>query len=590
MDELGGILGMISEMKKLLDGVEKGLPSDKKTIPKGIIPSPEGSSFTESSLSPILSTTERSRVKQIADIFKSVLFPDPEARRTEVSNNNPVSTIVDNQLKSPTVSVGIDDKSKESLGILGSILGLGGGLGSAAGIAASALPILAAVGGVAAAIYTAGPASKLFAEALVTLSQANWDNLKVAGKVLQDFAYTGMDFLELVQQLGMDTIERFFNIGRQNMSAIADTVGTLGQSLQHFKDVNWDDLGKAGVAMAGLFGLLLGSGTPIIAFFQSIGAFVLSNGGEALASVGAGLGSLSVGARSLLGVFDDYQNLPLGTLAAGLGSLVGVLGTVGAAGIGAPLIAIGSLASQLAGVAIGDLAIGLEQFGKSLPTLANGLQSFEDVDSTKLSATSKSLIDFSVALLSFSASGFASSVVDSFSSIFGSSGFDKFLSLADRADKLGSAALSITSLKDAFKEFASIRTDHLAYNLESISNAVENLDVAKLKKIYETPGGVMAETAANEMRTIREYLLYGDKKSGNQYGLLGVQREILTVETDQLKVLKKLEALVVDIRNKIPLHSPTSGGRPVEASQPSPRVNNFRDHLKPMTLAPYYTK
>lgn len=584
MEEPDGIIALIEQLRAL-HTESKGLPKDQAKIPKGIVPSPEGSTFTKSTLSPILSPTERSRVKQFAEIFKSVVFPDPEARKAAV-NSTQSTTAGTSESKPAKLQIGVDEKSENALGVLGSILGIGSGLSGAAGIAASALPILAGVAGAAAAIYVAGPTSKLFAEALVILSGADWDGLERAAVIGKDFAYIGMDFIKMLQSLGMDTIERFFNIGRLNLSAIADSLGVIGINMQHFKNVEWEDMGKATVAMTGLFGLLLASGTPIIAIFQTIGAMVLKLGASSITDVGRSFTELSIGADNLFRVLDMYKDLPLTTLASGLGSIIAVVGTVGAAGIAAPLVAIGALAADLAGMALQDVSDGITALGNSLPPLASGLKSFEEVDSEKLIYTSVGIKSLAGALLTFSVGNFASNVINSFSSIFGSDGFGKFLTLADKADKLASATTSVIGLKDAFKEFAMIRTDHLAYNLKEIVDAVDSLNIDKLKKIYQTPGGVMSDTMAYEMKTIREYLLFGGK--GNKYGLLGMHKDLLDVNTDQLKTLKEMRTVLLEIRSKIPTHMPSSST--VNAIPPTPqsKVNNFRDELRGLTIQPNY--
>lgn len=577
---------MIEQLRSLMSE-SKGLPKDQSQIPKGIVPSPEGSSFNKSTMSPILSPVERSRVKQIAEIFKTVMLPDPEARKVTVPGEIPKSE-KDDKSKPAKLQVGVDEKSQGALGVLGSILGIGSGVSGAAAIAASALPILAGVAGVAAAIYTAGPASKLFAEALVILSGADWDGLERAATIGKDFAYVGMDFISLLQSLGMDTIERFFNIGRLNLNAVAQSLGVIGQNIQLFKNVEWEDMGKAGTALGGLFAIMLAAGNPLFVIFETLGALMIKLGASAVGDVGRNFTELSIGADNLFKVLETYKDLPLTTLANGIGAIVAVVGTVGAAGLAAPLVAIGALAADLAGMAMDDVAAGITSLGNSLVPLANGLEGFEDVDGVKLTQTSAGIKNLGSALLTFAASNFAASIANAFTSIFSSDGFGKFLTLADKADKLASATTSVIGLKDAFREFSALRTDNLAYNLNEIVDAVDSLNIDKLKKIYQTPGGVMSETMAFEMKTVREYLLFGNQ--GNKYGLLGIQKDLLDVNSDQLKTLKEMRTVLLEIRAKIPTNV---GGSSTINATPSTRqnkVNNFRDELMDLTIQPNYNR
>lgn len=584
MDEPNGIIALIGQLSALV--AERGMPKDGAQIPKGIVASPEGSSFkTDNKLSPILSPVEKSRVKQIAEIFKAVLNPGPEARKTVATNSETSSR------KSSTddakIQVGVDEKSSGVLGILGSILGIGGGAGGALAIAASALPILATVTGAAAAIYAAGPTSKMFAEALVLLSTANWDGLDRATANAGKIADIGMKFIGFLHNKGMQTIEGFFEISRKNMTAFAGTMGILATNIKQFENVEWNDVIKAFSSMGAMMGILAVSGVPIVAAFEALGALVLTLGGKALLTVGRGISGLSAGMGDLFKVLDEYKSLPIDALANGFKSIITVMTTVGVAGVGAPLLALGAFASQMVGVGLTDLSVGLASLGKALPYLTSGLMGLQNVDGDKLTQASVGIRGIGNAMLVFTAGTVSSTLANMFSTIFGGDGFAKFLSLASNADKLKISASSIVHLKNAFKEFTDLPIGKLADNLESIVDAVDNLNISKLKQIYTTPGGIMSNTATFQMKAISKYLLYGE--DGSKSGIIRVTSDLLSVNNDQLKTLKEMKGVLLEIRAKIPVDIQVSSNKSAAPSASrGGKVNNFRDDLRALTIQPLY--
>ena len=163
MEEFGVIIDLLKQLQGLVDSTGEQVGMPKGGAPTGVIPAKQGSTWDKKSIPSSLSSNEKSRVKQMAEIFKDVLF-DKEARRVKSFRG---SETVDNLKAGQRWMVGADEKEdKKGGGMLSGIMGMLGGTGGAAGMAASALPILAAFLGAGALAIAGGFAAKLVMEAL----------------------------------------------------------------------------------------------------------------------------------------------------------------------------------------------------------------------------------------------------------------------------------------------------------------------------------------------------------------------------------------------------------------------------------------
>ena len=278
-------------------------------------------------------------------------------------------------------------------------------------------------------------------------------------------SFKGMSFGEIVDDIG-GQIGDF--IGDLFMGPVLDAL-VAGIGLLFAAKAVTSVVGKA---FSGLFGGTAGGGTttkapgPSLKPSQTTGGKIGGNIGGALGGIGGGI-------------------------------LEGITNALAGAGAKAPLIALGAAAVGGAITLIGAGIAGATWLvGNALPSFAEGMKSFEDLDGARLKSAADGMIAMTGAMAAFGAGSVVSgignmvgSVAEGIAGFFGGdSPLDKLKQFAD-ADIDG----------DAVKQNAS--------SINSFSEAISNLDVLPKKGLLSTVGDALfgndpeAEKAEFETQT-----------------------------------------------------------------------------------------
>lgn len=256
--------------------------------------------------------------------------------------------------------------------------------------------------------------------------------------------------------------------------------------------------------------------------------------GSASAGRGVGRGAASLGT----GIGQGLGGLTSGILsgiAKGLEAFSNPKVLIGATMLGASITVIG------AGIAGASWLL-----GKSLPTLAEGMKSLEDLDGEKLKSVGIGVAAVGGGLLAFGSASVIGSVTSAFGSLvdgiagmFGAkSPIEKLKEFAVVGNELGKSAEGFTAFKMAI-------TDMPLQNLSFTDKQLENLDIgtAKLRRLSGTLASVREEMKSISSPSITE-------------AVTGAIKDIGTTITAKLggdKVAKEktVETLMTDLNSKV---------------------------------------
>lgn len=542
MADFESIINLITQLRTLVEEtqVETGLPN--MPVPKGINPAPQGSTFDKKSIPSSLSTSEKNRIKEVAEIFKKTLFPPKEAREATRQGKLPSMPVA-----KPDVDLSVIEEAGKGGGILGLVSNLLSGFGSG-GIAASALPILAGFIGAGVLTIAGGFAMQLVMKALTVAKDVDWHAVSLAGKV---FTAGLKDLFKMV-----------IDVGAYGLSAVVDVLTysfvNLADGFLKFRDVQWSDIAKGftsvGIAVGGI--LALGSFSPLVA----LGSIMSMLAGIGLAAVGGGMIVVATGINQLFSTFETHRDIDMGVVLKGIGASLLVLAGLSPAAIVAPFAA-------LAGLGLAAIGAGMHVFSGANEALALSFQHYEQLDPKKISS-----ISFAIGTLGMNMSKYAfGTLAKNLADLFGGSGVTDLMSFADKHVELGASATAVYNLADGFEKWTNIRTDDLAYNLESIADSVKRLDDRKLQRIANIKGLRTQNTVILEK--LHGYFVTGNTHGATKDGMIGLTKEILNENRKQLHALYGIQKAI----SKISIGTEQGGGNEVNIENLDVRAELFPD-------------
>lgn len=576
------LLKIILQIETLVEAA-KGLPSNP--VPDGINPAQEGSTFDNKKVIPYLSTNEKMRVKRIAEIFKEVLFPKPEAERIKAKKDEATKS----KEISQNLKFSLDDKSLGKKGVLGGLLGSVGEVGGLIGAVKFGILGLAGAIGVSAITLAGGKAFQWFVEGLKAAQGIDWKGIDQLAKtftgVIKDIVFVVKDLVTHFISLGVDIAKMWFSAIRDGVSFAVEMIGKFADSIKKYKDVRWEDLSKAGAGIAGFMATFTTMGLPPVAIFQSIGNIILTWTNLNLSAFGKNVMLLSDSLDRFLITLRAYKNEDLIGFSNILKISFGTIASLAGISLAAPLAALGSFTAQVASLGIGaiaesfvNLSVGVDKLGKAQHVFADGIRQLQGLDPTQLTYLSngvsrlgKSMVEFGVGSI--------------FSSFFKSDELKGLIQLADSHANMHSVADAVEKVSVAFRTWSNLPLDDLSYNLNNIQESVSKLSAKKLEAVMSASVNFKTQQDTYTKATY-EYIVTGrdNKDTGN--GLLSLTRDILDENKKlNLTAIRIRDALLrIEEKQSIPSSSnPTANLlNPFEGRRTT--QTNPRDELLPFTL------
>lgn len=327
-------------------------------------------------------------------------------------------------------------------------------------------------------------------------------SLWILSKALQNFAKINWTDIGKASatMVGLGLAAKFAGSGDAYKSILALSAGTLGLSfaLEKFENIKWESIGKAtavimalgaSIRLAGKGGVwkdMLAFSAGIIAMAYGLDKFSdvnWSDIGKASIML-AGLvattklmqGSI-LGVLSLLGMtaavwglskaLENFQNLEWETIGKGLLTLLGIGALGAAAGLAAPLLLAGA-------AAIGALGLALYAVGSGLEQMIEGFERLGAINGANLYEVAKGIGAVSAALLGFAAAEMItalSNLVTNFLSIGQDNPVEQLEKIGKAGNGIEKAANSMEKLAKAIKMFSGINVD----NLDEIVKSTEKL-------------------------------------------------------------------------------------------------------------------
>lgn len=273
-------------------------------------------------------------IDSLGPFFSSVLEKMPpiiDSLFNGLSKLSPViTTLFDELAKADWSTLGKAGVAILGLGAIGALVGKMGLWNMAKGAAGLAL---------------LGGALLVVTKALDPFSKLDWETLSKAGAAIGGLGIIG----SVLGKIGLGNMVK----GAVGITLLSGALFALSKALDPFSKLDWDTIGKAGTALAGL-GI-------IGAVFGKIGLGTLAKGAAGLTLLGGALWVL--GEKGL----KPFASLDWDTLKIGLAAVAGfgVLG--GIAGVFAPQLLLGALA-------IGAIGLALIPFAKAADIAAPGIE------------------------------------------------------------------------------------------------------------------------------------------------------------------------------------------------------------------------
>ena len=345
----------------------------------------------------------------------------------------------------------------------------GGGLGLLAGIGKGMEAIGKGVGAIGKGIGTAvqglltgiakgvaafGKASVIKgAAAMLILSGA----LYVTGKALQEFADINWDEIGKagVALLGLAGIA--YLLGKSNTQMIKGAAaifilsGALyaaGEALQNFNGIDWETMAKGGVALLGLAGIatLLGGAGPAML----IGAASILVLGGALWVTGDAL--------------EKFANISWEDIGKGMVAMLGI-GVLGAAaGAAAPLLLAGGAALGVLGAALWVIGEAMQAVGKGFSEMTTGLEKLGKLDGNNLLQVGAGIAAIGAGMAVFAAgnvaAGISNLVTGFLSAVSGQkTPIDQIMMMGDKGQLINQAGTGVTNIARGLEMFKNIDMD-----------------------------------------------------------------------------------------------------------------------------------
>jgi len=477
--------------------------SGSEKVSKNIIESDSSSFDRKKRVKPTLSSQERKRTTNIADIIADVFFGKEKEQKKDTSLTTKVSEETPAGAARESVKANTGKKSKKG-GLLSGLKGIGGAV---AGIAAAAAALALLVG--------VGPIPGV----LPNLANIDWGMITKAFVILGGLALVGklmgaggMGMLSAAAALGIlvgigpipGVLENMVNIdwmmmtkafallgglalvgklmgkGSYGMLAAAGAlvllvgIGPIPGALQNLANIDWGTVGKAliilgGIALAGKLmktgavGLLLGAAALTLMVrgalvplqeieWSTIGKAIV--GILALGAVGAlaglvaapiALGALALGLLGLALIpltysMLQFQELEWSTIGKAFVGLL-VLGVVGAIfAIASPLIFVGALALGALGLALLPLAAAFRIAAPGFKSFTPLLEKVAEIDAVNLALLGPGLVGLAAGLLALTGGEFIGKLADGIGFFLGDGPLEKLI-------ELGKVAKPISELK-----------------------------------------------------------------------------------------------------------------------------------------------
>jgi len=577
------LLKIILQIETLIDAA-KGLPNNP--VPDGINPANEGSTFDTKHVSPILSSNERSRVKRIAEIFKEVFSPRPEAERIQI---DPKPTREQNITQNVKLSLDGKDLGNEKGGILSSLLGATGEMGGLVGAAKLAIIGLAAALGISSITLAGGKAFQWFVEGLKAAQGIDWKGVSILAKtftgVIKDIVSIVKDFITHFIGLGVDIAKMAIDTIKGGVEFAVYIVDKFGKTVKTYRDIEWSDLLKAGTAIAGFMGIMAGMGIPPVALFQALGNAVFAWGNINFRAFSNNIGLFASSMDKLFSVIDDNRGVDFLDFANILLKAFSIIGGLAAISFTAPLTMLGAFTAQVASLGLDSigksfilLSAGIEKLGKAQHIFAEGIKQLEGLDPKQLVYLSEGVSKLGASMVGFG-------VGSAFANFFKSDELRGIIMLADRHLQLHNASTAVRHLSDGFKTWSNLPLHHLSYNLEKIQKSVSKLDSKKLQQTFKSTISYTPKQDPYTKATYAYIVTGNDKRDGGN-GLLSVTKDILQENKKLNATIIKIKDMLVEIESNQKEIKPASlmdaYMRPVEGRRTT--ETNPRDALRPLGI------
>ena len=327
------------------------------------------------------------------------------------------------------------------------------------------------------------------AYALQMFAEVEWESLAKAGVTLIGLGAAGAILGSMSGQMLMGAVA---------IAALGASLIPAAYALQMFADISWEDMTKAGVALAGLgvagaaFGalmpfMLMGAvaiaalGTALIPFGLALNLIApaiekftpaIEAFGNVISKVFRGIATvITATSDGIVAIFTSLENVDVAKLLAIGPALAGIGIGLASLGAGNVIEAIGSFLGggpaekleQLA--ATGD---GLQKTSTALQAVSTSISqlttSLAALDVSKLDAIGPAITKIGIGLASLG----VGNAVDSISSLFAGDPITKLEQLAATGDKLQVTATALQNIATA---------------LTGVSSALTNIDVTKLEAL-----------------------------------------------------------------------------------------------------------
>jgi hypothetical protein len=379
------------------------------------------------------------------------------------------------------------------------------------------------------------------AYALQMFAEVEWESLAKAGVALVGLGAAGAILGSMSNQMLK---------GALAIAALGASLIPAAYALQMFADISWEDMAKAGVALAGLgvAGAVLGSFMPLML----MGAIAISALGASLIPFAFALNIMSAGLPALSQLFDSLQKVDVDKLLLVGPALIGVGAGLAALGAGGVIEAIGSFfagdpAEKIAAIAASGE--GLQQTSTALQTTSTAIaqlnSSLASLDVSKLFFIGPALMMIGEGLKSLNGGG----VGDVLSSLLAGDPIEKLERLAAIGDRLKdlpsvfqTVVSSITQLNTSLSSLDVSKLDAIGPAITKIGiglaslgvgNAIDSISslfagdpIEKLERLAATSDGL--QTASSALQSIA-------------IALMGVSAALTTIDISKLESLSEFE-------------------------------------------------
>jgi hypothetical protein len=237
-----------------------------------------------------------------------------------------------------------------------------------------------------------------------------------------------------------------------SMAGLIGTVLSVGLPAAVAMFLAGSSIGKMAGAVMGSMGSLMSKVPGLGRFFGGGAAGAAGAAGTAGAAGAAGTAGAASRGASAVGTF-------LGGLGSGIGSILSGLAQ-GIAAFANPMVVLGAAAIGAAIVAIGAGIAGATWImGKALPTLAEGMRAFAEIDGSALGRTGLGMISLGAGLAAMAAGSIVSGIAglaNVLPNLFGTGPMAQLQKFAEMAPRLELAASSITVLTDSLARLTSL--------------------------------------------------------------------------------------------------------------------------------------